>query len=347
MNSWTDSIIRFLSWRGELPKSLHLRGIYVHVSTILAWPVTALAILLIPEFTSLDGRWSVAALTLPIVWLVSLTVRILAQWLAIGAQSNIEVVVGPTGNISHEYEQLSGPNMMSYAVAGQAATMIMALIGVLILGASPSAPGLTLASLLELQTGWHWNAWASQLLWVNAFLFVMHLLPSSPFDARALYVGWCHISRPGVSRGRVLRMLASVSSHLGTAVASFSLALIVTRMMENEPAGIWHFLLVVSIYLLFMSQIEAYHAHQEDELYEPPAPRRRQRPQLASYPESSFSKFADYPDDSFDAPSPHEILDVDEILRKLHREGQDALSAFEKEALLSASRELKARRKST
>ncbi len=122
--------------------------------------------------------------------------------------------------------------------------------------------------------------------------------------------------------------------------------MIATRDDGKQSAGVWHFLLMVSIYMLLISQIEAYQAQRADELTQSPSLRRRQRPQLASYSDSSFSKFADYDEDPLDIPSPHEILDVDEILRKLHREGQDSLSAFEKEALLSASRELKARRQS-
>ncbi len=346
MNFWSEYITRMLTWRGAVPRPLHLQGIYVHVSTLLALPLLSLAIACIPMFTSLDGRWSVAAITVPIIWIGSLAVRIGLQWMAIGAQSEFELVVGPTGNISQGYERLSGANMMSFAVAGQSGTLVMVVIGGLLLGASPSSPGLTLASLLDFQTGWHGTAWASQLLWVNAFLFFMHLWPASPLDARALYVGWRHISRPGISPAEIHRSVANIDSHVGTAAASFSLAMIITRLMANEPIGVWHFLFTISIYMLIASHIEAYQAQQEEELLEPPAPRRRQRTQLASYTDSSFSKFSDFDEDSLDMPSAHEVLDVDEILRKLHREGQDALSAFEKEALLSASRELKARRQS-
>lgn len=346
MNSWTESVARLLSWRSAMPKQLHLHGIFVHISLVLALPLAAIGLSLVPYFTALDGEWGAAAITIPCIWAFSLAVRILAQWSSIGTQTGFELVVGPTGNLSHEYGQLSGPKMMTYAVVGQIVTLITAVVALLILGAAPSSPALTLASVLELQTGLHWNAVASQLLWVNAFMFAMHLLPASPFDARALYVGWCHISHSGITPGSVHRSLASVDSHIGTAAASCSLAMIVTRMLESQSAGLWHFLLMVSIYLLVVSQIEAYNAQQADDFLEPPTPRRRQRPQLASYPDSAFSKFADYDEDQLDIPSPHEVLDVDEILRKLHREGQESLSAFEKEALLSASRELKARRQS-
>lgn len=346
MNSWTDSLTRLLTWRGALLSHLHLRSVFVHMSTLLMVPAVALGISAIPYVTSLDGHWNIAAITIPIVWLLSLAARIGAQAMAIGGQSGFEFVVGPTGNLSHEYDRLSGPNMMSYAVAGQSATLILALIGMMVLGASPSSPGLTLAGVLELQTGWHWSAWASQLLWVNSLLFVMHMLPASPFDARALYVGWHQISHPGSSVNAVYRSLSSINSHLGTAGAAFSLAMIFVRWVETQPPGGWYFLLMVSIYLLVVSQIEAYHAHQAEEFLDPPASKLRQRPRLASYPDSPYSKFANFDEDPLDLPSPHEVLDVDEILRKLHREGQESLSAFEKEALLSASRELKARRQS-
>ncbi len=128
-------------------------------------------------FTSLDGQWNVAALTIPIVWLVSLAARTLAQWLLIGSDVDFELVVGPTGNISSDYDQLTGANMITYAMAGQSVTLVISLIGFFLLGTDPSSPGLTLATILELQTGWHWHAWASQIVWVNTFLFAMHFCP--------------------------------------------------------------------------------------------------------------------------------------------------------------------------
>ena len=38
MNSWTECVSRWLTWRGALPRQLHLRGLYIHVSTLLALP---------------------------------------------------------------------------------------------------------------------------------------------------------------------------------------------------------------------------------------------------------------------------------------------------------------------
>lgn len=71
--------------------------------------------------------------------------------------------------------------MLAYAVAGQASTLLMGLLGVLILGAVTSSPvdGIALATLLDLQTGWGADAWASQLVWVNGFLFLLHMLPAA------------------------------------------------------------------------------------------------------------------------------------------------------------------------
>ncbi|MCC6511642.1 MAG: hypothetical protein IT423_21260, partial [Pirellulaceae bacterium] len=235
---------------------------------------------------------------------------------------------------------------LAYAVAGQASTLLMGLLGVLVLGAITSSPSnsVTLANLLDLQTGWSANAWASQLVWVNGFLFLLHMLPAAPFDARAFFVGWCHVSSPTMSAGAIHRSLATTDSMIGCSLGGFSAAMIVTRMADMDSAAIWCVLLVVAIYLLSVSRIEQFQALQDDELSEPPLPRVwRQRPRPVAFG-NELQELGEF--DTFQAPSAHEVLDVDEILRKLHREGQDSLSAFEKEALLSASRELQARRQS-
>ncbi len=83
---------------------------------------------------------------------------------------------------------------------------------------------------------------------------------------------------------------------------------------------------MVSIYLLVISQIEAYHAQQADDYLEPPTPRRRQRHNWLRIPILPFQNSL-IRRRSAGGPSPHEVLDVDEILRKLHREGQESLSA--------------------
>jgi hypothetical protein len=126
--------------------------------------------------------------------------------------------------------------------------------------------------------------------------------------------------------------------------------MIVTRLSMMDSALVWYALLFVSIYLLMVSQFEAFQAQQEEEFAEPELPHawrkrdstslniQRQSKLMSEYQSSSAYS------ESVELSSMAETLDIDEILRKLHREGQDALSPFEKEALMSASREIQARR---
>lgn len=354
MSGWRERIASVLTWRGGLPSRLGLQHVYIHLSALIALPVTAIALVALSASYTGYSELRTAAITLPIVWALSLVVRVAAQILAIGSHGDeIEMVVGPAGNISNDYEQLSGPAMLSYAVAGQSATLLLSLLGLLVLGAIAPTPagGLTMASILDFQSGWSSSAWASQIVWVNAFFFGLHLLPAAPFDMRALVVGWTRVSKPGLPVWRLHRLLAAIDSHLAIGLAGFALAMIATRLATMESVLVWYALLFVSIYLLTVSQLEAFQAQQEEEFAEPemmqPWKKRdtagsiniqRQSKMMSEY--QSSSSYAE----SVELSSMAETLDIDEILRKLHREGQDALSPFEKEALMSASREIQARR---
>jgi hypothetical protein len=243
--------------------------------------------------------------------------------------------------------------MLSYAVAGQSATLLLGLLGLLVLGAIAPTPasGLTLASILDFQSGWGSNAWASQIVWINAFLFGLHLLPAAPFDARALIVGWSRVSQPNLPVWRLHRLLASTDSHLAVGLAGFALAMIATRLATMDSVIMWYALLFVSIYLLMVSQFETFQAQQEEEFAEPELPHtwRKRDPTSSINIQRQSKLMSEYRSgsaysESVELSSMAETLDIDEILRKLHREGQDALSAFETEALMSASREIQARR---
>ncbi len=354
MITWRERLTRALTWRGALPARMGLDRIYVHLSAMITIPVTALIIgamtVSAPEYVELKT----AVVTLPTVWILSLAIRVAAQMLAIGSHGDdFEMIVGPAGNISNDYQQLSGPAMLSYAVAGQSATMLLTLFGLLILGSMAPVPatGLTLPEIFDFKTGWESTAWASQIFWVNLFLFVLHLLPASPFDTRALVVGWCRVSHPNMSDSRVHRLLASTNSHIAVALAGFALAMIIAHLPSMDSVLVWYALLFIAIYLLTVSQFEAYQSMRVDEDLESlDIPGWMSREFLEPGSVNYSSRYAKDMQGTgtylnpADSPAIAETIDIDEILRKLHREGQDSLSAEEKEALLSASRELQARR---
>lgn len=350
MNPNRPRLARLLTWRGALPARWGLQHVSIHLSAVVAIVLTSAVLLILASTSRANAELQTAAVTLPIVWIISLSIRITAQTLASGIRGDdFEIVVGPAGNISNDYERLSGPTMLSYAVAGQSATLLVGLLGLLILAAIAPTPatGLTLSALLDFQSGWSSHAWASQTVWVNVFLFAIHLLPAAPFDTRALIVGWCHVSQPTWPNSRIERLLASTDSHLAIGIAGFSLAMIATRLAAHESVVVWYACLLVSIYLLSVSQFEIAQAQQEEE-FSRPLTRSWKRSVQASL--NLQGTPAPYEDHDSDANSPvaatesPQPLDIDEILRKLHREGQSALSLREKDALLDASRQLQARR---
>jgi hypothetical protein len=352
-----EAIHRGLTWRVGLPARLGLDHIAIHITAVLLVPVLSLGLLgytySVPGLEELRP----AAATLPLVWLASLTVRLMAQILAIGSHGDeFEMVVGPTGNTSSDYELLSGPAILSYAMAGQAATLLLALLGLLVLAALAPSPasGLTLAAVFDFHSGWGTAAWASQVLWVNGFLFGMHLMPAAPFDTRALLVGWFRITQPQMPPSAGHRALGYANSHLAMLLAGAATAMIVSQLGAAERLTPWYGVLVISVYLLMISQFEMLRAREQEELESPRSARQSLRrdaqptSQVARHYKLHGGHHSFLEEDSMTGEmETAPILDIDEILRKLHREGQDALSTTEKEALMSASRELKAKRENS
>ncbi|MCA9183836.1 MAG: hypothetical protein KDA51_20380, partial [Planctomycetales bacterium] len=183
---------RLRNWTMRLPNVWGLGQAQIHSSLLIL--LAALSILVAMAGLSRPGLSEMlpAAITLPIVWVVSLAVRVASQQLALGPTAiEMETTVGPTGNLSTDYEYLPGRRMLLYAAAGQTASMGLVLLGAVVSAALIQAQGRVVepADLLDLKGGWHSGAWASQIMWVNLFLTCLHLLPTVPFDMRAALFG--------------------------------------------------------------------------------------------------------------------------------------------------------------
>lgn len=334
-----------------------LGQVEVHLSLIFTIAATSLALFLVGVFYPTLSDLRMAAATLPIVWVVSLLVRVAVQILAIGVAGNdLETVVGPTGNLSIDYERLDGPIVFSYAIAGQAATILLGLLGLMVFAAlSPASPeGFQLYTVLEFQAGWHSLDWASQILWVNAFIAFLHILPAAPFDMRALIFGWWRIADRKASLSTIYRGLGSLNSHLACLLGGFGMAVLALDMVSQRSFAGWYTIFAPAVYLLVVSRWERSLASDIDDIG--PFDQHSQEHQselrrLASVrAKASSANLAGMGDESDlierrnEQPANDNRLDVDNILRKLHREGETSLSLREKEALLSASRLLQAKR---
>lgn len=370
---------RLRNWTMRLPDIWGLGHAQIHSSLLIM--LAALSILVALVGFSRPGFWELlpAAITLPIVWVVSLAVRVAAQQLVLGQTAiEMETTVGPTGNLSTDYEYLSGRRMLLYAAAGQTASMGLVLLGAVVSAALIQAQGRVVepARLLDLRGGWQSGAWASQIMWVNLFLTFLHLLPTVPFDMRAALFGVFSLQHRNAQEPIVFRKVAILVSHFSTFMLGMGMStLLMSLIWQREIIG-WYAATAAAVYLFVAGQWETSRADELEEQYMPVLPRSHaphakhsQRPHLKFRPipeqgnarstpqsQNSISESlppAELADDSlspvifggeFSDADSRMPLDIDEILRKLHRQGRAALSRHEQEALLNASQKLQQKR---
>jgi len=352
MNPLTDLIDRMKSWSLRLPSGWGFGQVEIHSSLLIALPSLA-AVLTILSFTQSGmSDLRTAAVTLPLIWLVSLLIRVAAQQLAIGTHANhLETIVGPAGNLSTDHERLDGPVMFSYAIAGQIATASLIILGFVVSAAiAPiNETALTASELLDFKGGWTSRAWASQIMWLNLFIGSLHLLPTVPFDMRAMVYACSKIRRRRVAQSHIYKTLASMDSHLSCILLGVGIAGAVFQYSFESVITGWYGFIAAAVYLFVGGRWEAARAAEFDEpALEEPAFMARRDPAHARQLDSPFPTRSDFQPHSSHFPdpdaSPAPALDIDEILRKLHREGQDSLSVVAKEDLLSASKRLKNQR---
>ncbi len=359
----------------QLPKSWGLGQAEIHSSLLVSLLLLAVFFFALSFLRVGFAELRTLAVTLPIVWIVSLAVRIAAQQLAIGEYSNdMGIVVGPSGNLQTDYEYMPPRIVFSYSAAGQLASLGMVSIG-LIVGAAmitPSGSELTIAELLDLRGGLGSHAWATQIMWVNIFLFAIHLLPTVPFDMRATSFAHFSSRSPSPQDPSVFRKVASVDSHLAALMTGVGIASIgFGAVMQQEILG-WYAAAASAVYLFIAGQWEMARAEELEEQYatiptplarldvsstvhaphinfgaEPSGESSDAIEGLTAEAFDSADQMLDEFDDNFESQvALQEPMDVDEILRKVHKEGTDALSDLERQTLLSASQEIKQRRES-
>jgi hypothetical protein len=354
MTSIAELAERIRLWTMPLPLRWGLGHIEIHSSLFITLPALAIALSLLSIIQASMAELSTAAVTLPMVWLASLIVRVAAQQLAIGSHaSQFETVVGPAGNLSTDYERLDGPVIFSYAMAGQVATAALILLGFVVSAAI--APlhqtAMSFSELFDFKCGWTSHAWASQILWVNLFIGSLHMLPTVPFDMRALVYSTFKIRHRRVTQSQIYQTLGSLDSHFACMCLGAGAICAALEWGGNELLTGWYGFLAAAAYLFVGGRWEATRATEIDEQLASHKivrvtrrdPAHIQQPDLHLSADEEPASNSSYLEDSTESHVPR-TGDIDEILRKLHREGQGALSLSEREALLSASRQLQEKR---
>lgn len=321
--------------------------------------------------------------TLPFIWVGSVVVRFASQQYFLGSYAvETQFVIGPTGNQSIDYEFLPRSRLAAYAFAGQFASLVLVAVGLLVviatLGAASSGAEWYLHNLLDFRGGWSNRAIGSQIAWVNLFLLALHCLPTVPFDMRAAVFGAIRRGEPMAFEPRALRNMSGIDTHLAAAFLGVGAASLVISVAAGVSTG-WYAFLGAAMYLFVAGRWEGARAVEAEQQYShmpvrESFPSRRQP--IAKGPH--FQMSANDDDEGLERTSIEDVnvlerdhaiealeegarsqdsldsdelaeealanLDLDEILRKLHREGADSLSNVERDCLMIASKELNARR---
>ncbi len=345
----------------------------IHVSLTLTLFVLSIGTLII-SFTPSYSEFRAVAVTLPLIWLGSLIVRLAAQQLAIGDFCHdFDITLCPTGNIQTDYEYLPPRTILAYAASGQLASLgLMSVALVVNAAAMPtSSSEITIGELLDFQGGWHSVAWATQIFWVNLFLFVLHLLPTVPFDLRALIFSALSWRSRTALEPYVFRGIGALNSHLAAALAGVGLTTLSISMFWNSPLDVWYALLAAAVYLFVASRWERSRAEELEAQYVPTPPREYIHagvPREQSTPAPHLGLEPDEPEfDPVDLIAGDTVVqdktldpiqgeqeqseadsefDVDDLLRKVHRDGFGGLTDDEQRALRWASKEMQEKRES-
>jgi hypothetical protein len=212
--------------------------------------------------------------------------------------------------------------------------------------------------LLDLKGGWGSAAWASQIMWVNLFLAGLHLLPTVPFDMRAVVFAIYSLRYRTALEPEVFRRISVFVSRLACFMLGVGVTAAALSWRFNIEIVGWYASLAAAVYLFVAGQWESARADELDDQYAPIPPHGlRGAPNHSLLPHLQFRERSHeevvldtslnphlFASDAVTCEPPSISTDIDEILRKLHREGRDSLSLAEQQALLSASRELKERR---
>lgn len=249
---------RVRQWRKQdKPVSWELGKSEIHSSLLITLLLFSLMTFCLSYLEAGYSELRSAAITLPLIWLASLTVRVASQQLAIGRFSyESSTLIGPAGNLRTDYEYLPAKVVVAYGLAGQVASIgLMAIALVVHAAVYPETLGvLTVYDLIDFRGGWTSRAWATQIFWVNLLLIAVNCLPAVPFDGRALLYRLLRWFKPNGEDAALLRSLGLLNSHLAAMVLGIGLMLVLKDAPGEVDAIGWAAACLLASYLFIASQ---------------------------------------------------------------------------------------------
>lgn len=192
-------------------------------------------------------------------------------------------------------------------------------------------------------------------LWINAWLFVLNLIPAFPFDGGRAMAAMLRVVRPQLTPQRAIGLVATFARLVS--IALFVAAFVFRKGLSNQSGPpLWLALLLLSVFVFFSARVEEHQVdieEEDDELFgydfsqgytslekssqppkqQPGAITRWMENRKAKQEAVRIQREAD------------EDREADKILARLHEVGMDGLSPRERDILKRVSERLRAREK--
>lgn len=191
-------------------------------------------------------------------------------------------------------------------------------------------------------------------MWINAWLFIVNLIPAFPFDGGRAAAAFLRVVRPQMTSERAISLVATFARLV--AIALFVAAIFLRNQFDHAPFPSWLALLLLSVFVFFSARAEEYQfdgEEEDEELFgydfsqgytslERSAEPRVAKPGFISRWWKERKRQQEVAQKELEAAEDRE---ADDILARLHEVGMDGLSPRERSLLKRVSQRLRTREK--